>query len=517
MGKVCSINKNKKKRKERYRTTDEEFITKKEKDQELIKKIKGTMTANDLWYDQDDGLMMNELGMQEFEKGKNCSIPLALKYLLRAEKLESLSFTSAYYTGCIYLENLSKPEKSLDYFMISISKNPNWDYPYSKIGEAYLKLEMNQEALNYLSQGYNLSNPCADLLNNFGLALYNNNSLQTAQTVLEECIQKNQGHYKAYNNLGNVYRKKGLDNEALKFYKESINLSGGKHLMAFINSSSIYLSRNNLIECVSTIFEAMEVDKAKARNLLKYCGLYQLAQHQDIKKAVILYENKEFQEGIDCIESILPKFPKNIALNCYLGMFYYKLGENEQAIKYCKKTIEECLDLPEKQGTVSNYFFKKAKDTLDFMGVDFKSMFHTCDDSKVDEGEQEEEEQKSTNADDFQEFDFREEPNFDTKNYLYTINSNSHYQKRKELERKYGPKPLECLPEQYHKDNHSDISESSIAQYDNFKRANICFDESSENYNLSDESSGLKSDISDRAMQLLREKIASNYANLQID
>lgn len=307
------------------------------------------MMNNELWYDQDDGEVMNELGMQEFEKGPKASTSLALKYLLRAEKLGHLTFRSAYYIGWIYLDKLEKPESSIEYFEKSIDKNPNWDNPFSKIGEAYLKLNMIKEALHYLGQGYNLENQSTDLLNNFGLALYNDDLLESAQKVLEECIEKDNSFYKAYNNLGNVYRKRKQYKEALNYYKQSITLSNKTHIMAYVNSASAYLCQNDLISWMENVQNWLDLNSSKAKNLLKYCGLYQLVQHPDIRKAIISFENKEFKDGIQLLKTISPKYPKNIAINWYLGLFHQKLGQDEEALLSLKSTIDECLSLSEQQ------------------------------------------------------------------------------------------------------------------------------------------------------------------------
>ena len=75
------------------------------------------------------------------------------------------------------------------------------------------------EALYYLQKGYSLFNAKPDLLSNLGLALYNNNELDSAKMILEECLEMDNQNYKAYNNLGNVMRKIKKHREAIQFYK----------------------------------------------------------------------------------------------------------------------------------------------------------------------------------------------------------------------------------------------------------------------------------------------------------
>ena len=61
-----------------------------------------------------------------------------------------------------------------------------------------------------------------------------------------------------------------------------------------------------------------------------------MTEHKSIKKIIISFENKEFNEGVDLINEIYPKYPKNIILNWYLGLNYMKLANEDLAIKYFK-------------------------------------------------------------------------------------------------------------------------------------------------------------------------------------
>ena len=40
-----------------------------------------------------------------------------------------------------------------------------------------------------------------------------------------------------------------------------------------------------------------------------------MTEHKSIKKILINFENKEFNEGVDLINEIYPIYPKNIILN----------------------------------------------------------------------------------------------------------------------------------------------------------------------------------------------------------
>jgi tetratricopeptide (TPR) repeat protein len=146
---------------------------------------------------------------------------------------------------------------------------------------------MIKEALCYLQKGYELFNDKPDLLNNYGLALYNSNRIDDAKIVLERCIALDKDHYKAYNNLGNVYRRIKKYDQALEYYKKSVELSMGQHVTAYINIASTFLNQKDLFGCIDCIEKAAEVNKNDIKRVLRFCGLYQLIVHENVKKTII--------------------------------------------------------------------------------------------------------------------------------------------------------------------------------------------------------------------------------------
>ena len=116
MGKVWSKwNSNKhKSRSEQYETQAKATEEPKNEQEILLEEIVADNGNN--------GEALNELGIIEFEKNNKNSVGLALKYLLRADKLGKTDFLSSYYLGVIYMDHLNKPDKSVHYFLKSIQK-----------------------------------------------------------------------------------------------------------------------------------------------------------------------------------------------------------------------------------------------------------------------------------------------------------------------------------------------------------------------------------------------------------
>ena len=125
-----------------------------------------------------------------------------------------------------------------------------------------------------------------------------------------------------------------------------------------------------------------------------------------------------------------------------------------------------------------NYFFKKAKDTLGFLEINIDEMFQTKEESKSQNIEPNQLptqnfndfNQLSTKFDEFEEYDIREEPNLEMKNYIYSILGNAHYERKMHLKREYGIKG-----ESNEMENKNDCSddESHLSQYDQFRKTNM--------------------------------------------
>ena len=102
--------------------------------------------------------------------------------------------------------------------------------------------------MQYLEKGYKLYQKRPALLNNYGLALFNNNDLERAEVILTKWLEADNANFKAYNNLGNVFRKQKKLDDALDMYSRSVKFSNGEHIPAIINLASIYIEQRNWFE-----------------------------------------------------------------------------------------------------------------------------------------------------------------------------------------------------------------------------------------------------------------------------
>lgn len=121
----------------------------------------------------------------------------------------------------------------------------------------------------YLEEGFKTNDNRPDLLNNYGLALFNNDNIDKAEVILIRCLNIDNANFKAFNNLGNVFRRQQKPNEAIEMYKKSIETSQGSHLPAYINLASTYLQKNDLFSCIENIENALKVKPKDSKRALQ--------------------------------------------------------------------------------------------------------------------------------------------------------------------------------------------------------------------------------------------------------
>ena len=243
-------------------------------------------------------------------------------------------------------------------FLSRFKNNSGYDEPYNKLGELYLKNNDIDKALQYLEKGYKLYQKRPALLNNYGLALFNNNDLERAEVILTKWLEADNTNFKAYNNLGNVFRKLKRLNDALDMYSRSAKFSNNKHLPAMVNLASVYIEQNNIFACIECTENIVSSKLKEASNALEMCGLDQLVVHANIKQSIVWYENKEFKDGVELLTQIVDEYPNNIPMHWYLGLHHQKLGNNNVAIEHLLKAIQLIYQSPPSAVHINNYFMK---------------------------------------------------------------------------------------------------------------------------------------------------------------
>lgn len=151
-----------------------------------------------------------------------------------------------------------------------------------------------------------------------GVNLYNQEKLDEALKVFQECMTQDpsNGQYEYY--IGNIMRKKNDVQNALVHYQNAVKKSPDL-VEAYNNSAAIQMATQNLDQALETI----------------NTGLSKKPDFKDLqfKKAQILYVKQQYKDSIALLIP-LAQDPAYFEANRFLGLSYTDLGEKAKALEH---------------------------------------------------------------------------------------------------------------------------------------------------------------------------------------
>lgn len=175
-------------------------------------------------------------------------------------------------------------------------------------GDIFMARKMYREAI----ETYGTVEPAtAVTLNKMGIANHQMANLDAAKKYYEKSLKVNSRYAEAYNNLGTIYYAKKSYRRAISYYKKALNLTP--------LSASIYSNMGTAQFARRKYKEAFEA--------------YQTALQLDPE----VFEHRSTQ-GVLLMERTVAERAK---FHFYLAKTYAKGGQNERALQYIRKAIEE--------------------------------------------------------------------------------------------------------------------------------------------------------------------------------
>lgn len=161
-----------------------------------------------------------------------------------------------------------------------------------------------------------------------GVSLYNQEKLDEALNVFQECITQDpaSGQYEYY--IGNIMRKKKDLQNALVNYQNAIKKSP-ELIEAYNNSAAILMATQNYDQALQTVND----------------GLSKQPDFKDLqfKKAQILFVKKQYSDSIKLLTPLVED-PHYFESNRFLGLNYINLSDKENALKHFKLYLEQAPD-----------------------------------------------------------------------------------------------------------------------------------------------------------------------------
>lgn len=212
-----------------------------------------------------------------------------------------------------------------------------------------------------------------DSLYSEGLRLLLEGKLSEAAEVLKEVVKRDTGYVDAYIKLGDIYRERGNQRQALKIHQTLTvrrSLYPGQKLDINYSLLQDYLALNDPEKALRYADKMLDIDKKNIKALHAKLDIHkQMNRWEDageILKSIQKYDGKEnpaelamykVQEGLRLEQQneghearIRYRRALKIDLNCcaalyYLGISYEKEGRIEEAIEQWEAFGEQCPDL----------------------------------------------------------------------------------------------------------------------------------------------------------------------------
>lgn len=214
----------------------------------------------------------------------------AEKYFIEITKVEPQSVDAYFNLGLIYYS--SNAEKAIDNFKQVLILNPK-----------------DSEACYYL-----------------GILYSNNKEHEKAVFYLSRCVELDPMYAEAWNELGVIYYEIFKDYEKARYYYENVLKVNPNFGKAYYNIA--------LIEAVAEQTDKAVADFEKAIELNPELTSAYTELSKQYKK------QKNFSKANDVLLKYISKFGEDAKVNNSIGVNYYSLADDKNAIIYYKKAIE---------------------------------------------------------------------------------------------------------------------------------------------------------------------------------
>jgi len=198
-------------------------------------------------------------------------------------------------------------------------------------GDILMARKMYREAVETYRQE-SLSNPV--ICNKIGIAYHQMMQLDTAKKNYEQALKLNPRYAEALNNLGTVYYARKSYRRAGSYYRKALRLTP-ESASVYSNLGTAFFARKKYKEAADAYQTALKLDPEVFEHRSSYG---------------VLLQERSVQERA--------KF------HYYLAKTYAKAGQNERALQYIRKALEEGFQ--ERKKLIEDPEFAALRDTPEF-------------------------------------------------------------------------------------------------------------------------------------------------------
>lgn len=228
------------------------------------------------------------------------------------------------------------------------------------LGTAYLQCEIYKKSIDFLTQAIKIKeSPAA--YNNIGLAFLKTKKYDEAIKNFKNSIELDSSFFQAYNNLGIVFRELKKFNDAIEHFKNA-NKINKYYYESFNNIGNTYKDLGNFKKSVENYKKAIFLNNNYADAYFNLGVIYQENNNYDEAKNCYL-KVKKIDQNFNYIDGKILHNNMNL---CSWDNFKKNLDQIDMLIENKKKIIE-----PFPYISVSNNLKKNKKVTEDFINSSF--------------------------------------------------------------------------------------------------------------------------------------------------
>lgn len=255
----------------------------------------------------------------------------AIRYFDKAVKLNGLDVDS-YKDYAKALFNLENYDLAIKYFKLVVELEPyNFENYYSLSETLYVKSFITYDkdfclqACKYLREAIDLNPNSEKLYLLIGLCYRECSLYKEARLFYNKAlVYPKFSKASFYNLIGNTFKQEGLTNDALEYYKKTID-NNSHFFIAYYNIGDIYFSNKELDQALFWYKQSVKFSKKFIAGYMKIANLY--------------YMNDDFDQARSWILEALKIDPDNTKLNYILGMPLVDINDKDEGFQYLKRAL----------------------------------------------------------------------------------------------------------------------------------------------------------------------------------
>ena len=183
-----------------------------------------------------------------------------------------------------------------------------WKYA----GKSYLATGQLEKAHQYLAKAHYCDNQDPDIANDIGSIALSNGSNTSASLWYEKALEININYVPAINNLANIKRKRGLNQEAADLFKRATEIDP-QNVKSYLGAAASFLALGDLDRAHLFIIQAISLNP-------NFPGVNEII-------GIIFHNQKNVQKAFDSYQKELAINPRSEISLLNLGLLNLEQGK----------------------------------------------------------------------------------------------------------------------------------------------------------------------------------------------